>query len=958
MKSILILAFSLALAACVTDEYDLKNGINTDIAFGGDSLSVPIGETDSITLGKLIGDQDISVLTKSSTGAYALNLKSSSVVKLDAIKPVSFAVGAINTPLIKTNSIDVNFPSFSLDEFNISSPVVIPDISISSIGISGISDSYPFEQTPPTITVPPGTPNNTSFSIPINITDNRTIPQNLNFINTNQELDKINNVIFDNDIVTLTLKKILPADVIEDVSKIISFRIDFPTEFTLSLVEPTKPGKIENNSSFVISNYEGTGDFTVSFRINSIDLSNVDQKSGAGLNEMHYNKNIYYSMNYQLQSHILSQNVPNINSNTKIGINVALKAAAPLVKDAQILTKSFAVNLQTANGNSNVNTDVANIPSDISKVNFLTFSGNPTLKLTIDDPFGGKFLFNAGKCDITFPNSFDYTNGSKTLSIPASQLLGSSNIVGISGITLNKPVVPLTHTISISDQLTYQISGLMVAPTTISLNEMQGYKNKSLNIKALCSPFQIENANVNTNSITFPIQDQNTTTNITELVSKDVKKIFSISLKNPSTLTFKIIISKLPKFETINFKNYTIELPGFLKFADSDNLTNNKLVLNEGFNLSTGFSKELHLVGFDWNSVGGNVLNADGTFSQDIAIKMTGSVYVNSTENLDSKSFTSTQIEVQPSITIGDMDLSVISGEIKPKIDQISQSVKVDLPAALKNENNNLDIKNPVIEFEIGNSMGIAIDLPLNLIPISKGVAVPNATISTSLHISETSVMGQTTWSKFRLSAAATGITDDHQIVIIPNLANLLKTIPDSISITAVPAISGNKQTVDLYSPKNQIDLNYNVNVPLEFGSGFKIQINDTIPNLNKSLQDILKFTRNIEIIAQVENQIPMNFGFKVTPCNTAGKVIDGITVSSDSILYNNADPIKFGLKETAAGALDQLDKLILTISASKNYATSLIPLKASQFIKLKLKVLLPKGVTISSTKSAVAKKK
>ena len=216
------------------------------------------------------------------------------------------------------------------------------------------------------------------------------------------------------------------------------------------------------------------------------------------------------------------------------------------------------------------------------------------------------------------------------------------------------------------------------------------------------------------------------------------------------------------------------------------------------------------------------------------------------------------------------------------------------------------------------------------------------------MHIAAATVLGQTTWSKFRISKSLEFYPDGFTSIPIANLPNLLKIIPDEIAINITPTVVGEKHYVDLYSAKNQLDLKFNVNVPLDFGQDFKIQYKDTISDLKNKLLDVLKMTKNVDILAVVESKIPMSLALNLKPLDGNNHEITGITITADSILYDSKIPLVFGLKETESGALGKLDKFIYTISASKNIATSMIPLKSNQFIILELKARLPKGITLS----------
>jgi hypothetical protein len=197
------------------------------------------------------------------------------------------------------------------------------------------------------------------------------------------------------------------------------------------------------------------------------------------------------------------------------------------------------------------------------------------------------------------------------------------------------------------------------------------------------------------------------------------------------------------------------------------------------------------------------------------------------------------------------------------------------------------------------------------------------------------------------LTKIPSAIIDDYQNITLDNLSNLLKTLPDLIDVQVTPTITGERHKVDLYSTKNQLDVKYGLNVPLEFDEDFKIQFSDTIDGLKSSLEEILKMTNNIEIVGVVNSKIPLNLSFKVTPLDSSNKTIAGIALTADSIKYNSLEPISFGLKETEVGALKTMDKIILQVSASKNASLSLIPLKSDQYFIVELRVKIPKGISV-----------
>ena len=142
MKSILIFLFSLAFTACVTDDYDLNKGLNTDVSVGGDSLTLTIAKTNKILLGSIVDKASLDILKKSSTGGYSLQIKDSTGVSINALNPVSFSIAPIAINPINTNLASVSIPSFNINPITIASNLPFPTIDVSSIVLPSMNESY------------------------------------------------------------------------------------------------------------------------------------------------------------------------------------------------------------------------------------------------------------------------------------------------------------------------------------------------------------------------------------------------------------------------------------------------------------------------------------------------------------------------------------------------------------------------------------------------------------------------------------------------------------------------------------------------------------------------------------------------------------------------------------------------------------------------------------------------
>ena len=80
-------------------------------------------------------------------------------------------------------------------------------------------------------------------------------------------------------------------------------------------------------------------------------------------------------------------------------------------------------------------------------------------------------------------------------------------------------------------------------------------------------------------------------------------------------------------------------------------------------------------------------------------------------------------------------------------------------------------------------------------------------------------------------------------------------------------------QAISLGKNDYNINIDYNINVPLEF-ENLRIFYNDTIEDLSSDLADITDKVKHLEISAVVDNAIPVDLTLSVEPRNEAGEII------------------------------------------------------------------------------------
>lgn len=948
-----ILISAFVFTNCIDDEYDLSSGINTEMSVGGDSLSFPIIKTTKIYLDSMMNSQDIEMLRRMADSTYSFQLLDSMKASLGTLSPITISVPAMSIPPMSLSFADMDLPSFNLDPVTFETKIETPNFDLENLVINPINTTY--SQTFPIETVLSQSNSKrqkakaeTSVIGPFQKTVNQSINESL-FVLYPKELKKINKIFFKNTKVTLTFDKtntnLLNLTSHSDTIK--EFRIDFPTDYALST--PTGLNSRIEGSSFVIKNAvltKGVNIFTASFVIESLDVSNIFQYGS-----LNYNKPINYSINYGFKG---ETNDISLLLGKEVEYKVSLKTT-PVINDIEIVTNTFtSSDVQT--GSYTISKLVQNIPSEISEIKSVSFANNANLQISIPDPGFYPFTFTAGNCQIELPKSiiFKPATGLNTttnvLTIPYNQIFGTKTLE-ISGLDINKTIPEGQNSFTFTDQIKYTISGVAIGSQTTTLNNISAMNNKKVIISGTCKGLTPENAELKTRRITIDLAKNTSSIKINKFVSKDVKRLYSADLKTPSDITFKINIDNFPgTIDSIFFDNYVIQLPEYLKFKEGNVNSKNQVILNRGFKVSEGFTKTLTLEKLDFG-VNGKILE-NGTFVLNDEVSMQGKIFIKSsslnTSELDN-------IKIIPTVKINDLALSVIEGEITPVIPPKTKIMMLNFPDYLKQETTRLDLQNPVVTLQVGNTLGIAIHATVTMIPKRNGQVIEGATVSGELEIPAAKIIGQTSWYQYWIARTDAGISADYQPIVIPDISNLLNSVPDEVDIVVSPSLLGDRQIIDLYSTNNTLEMNYSLNIPLDFGTEFNICYTDTLISLKEKLQEIIKYTRQVDVMAIVDNKIPLDMNFNVVPLDSLKREISGISIeSADSIKSCNIDGsvqrnyLNLKISETSEGALDNLDAFAFKISAFKNSTIAGMPLKTDQYISLEIRVRIPDGLTIN----------
>ena len=465
--------------------------------------------------------------------------------------------------------------------------------------------------------------------------------------------------------------------------------------------------------------------------------------------------------------------------------------------------------------------------------------------------------------------------------------------------------------------------------------------------------------------VALPEKDVNSSTSIEfdEEVPEELLDLNTVKFDGTPKLVVDIQFEapeEVTKLELVD----TIQFPKFIVFDDKDNIIDeeNCLIINGEMDVDAGYHVELDIAEFDFAENPIQEVGSEKRLHIDGAVTLDGQLRV--TVRGDGTLPGTVTVGIMPQVSIDEMKLGEITGKVNVDIEEVNEEVDLgDIPDFLKDKDVVLDIEHPVIMLEVGNTTGVPVLADLTLTPLADGSPIENGIIELrreerDIVVKAADEMGEYTWSNFFISNSKAGIEPGFAFVEVPNLPNLIRQIPDVIQINmTAEADPEAEHRFDLSHGDYEMNVRYNVHVPLTFGPDLQVIYRDTIDDFNSDIKDYVKYVTEVVMEMEVENTIPLGMMCRAVALDVDGRALSGIEVSTpqpieaagwdgnNTTLVMSAFTIE--LKETVAGTMEQLDGLALEITADANEGVEGASLKNNQYLRLSGKMRIPGGITV-----------
>lgn len=338
-----------------------------------------------------------------------------------------------------------------------------------------------------------------------------------------------------------------------------------------------------------------------------------------------------------------------------------------------------------------------------------------------------------------------------------------------------------------------------------------------------------------------------------------------------------------------NAEHFYIEMPPYLVFDETDENTHigegHKLYLDHVIehNEEKGhkhFTSDYKIVGLDFSYLGENGIEVlNGRIKDHADLEVHGVLRSDTIVMSVSDMTHINDVWVAPELVFETIEVATVEGVFKPEIDPIDESVEIDLGDDLDFiYEGTFDFANPQLFVTINNDAPLMVRGDITMMGYdNNGVAIDASRIETNLGIKAEYE------NKYYITRHATTV-EGYETIQIPNLNELMKQVPDRVSIHIAPEVDNSEGTkIVTLGKEMSVSGSYELVVPMDFDY-LKLEYTETVEDvLGDTPEDITDYVTEIKSVTLsmvVDNTVPATFSPKVVAYKKdTNIVLNGINV-------------------------------------------------------------------------------
>ena len=378
---------------------------------------------------------------------------------------------------------------------------------------------------------------------------------------------------------------------------------------------------------------------------------------------------------------------------------------------------------------------------------------------------------------------------------------------------------------------------------------------------------------------------------------KEVKRVRKITFAEPVKLDVVLDIrgaddnshGMLEEVRELLFDGIRVKFPEYIDLGDDQPVDNGELVLlgSAVYNEDTKtlqYTKTVNVESIDFSKTDkGYYEIVGGAIDLSERVEINGNVRSADIVYFSLDNMTHiNNVVIESNFNLSEIKLASVEGLFEPEIDEISESLDLDFGEDMDFlKNAYIDFTNPYIKLTIDNSTGANVYADASIVGYDN----------------ESGEMDNTRM-EFNLSAEANAKTkilitrrdslvDGWKNEVLPNLNELLKTIPDRINVNIKAGVASDVYSVLNFGEDMAFNGEYEVNLPLAFDDmsleyTYTIEDpfgkNDTengYEDVSADENTIIKEIRGVSLSMNVKNSIPIGFAPSIIMYNKNGELMD-----------------------------------------------------------------------------------
>jgi len=389
-----------------------------------------------------------------------------------------------------------------------------------------------------------------------------------------------------------------------------------------------------------------------------------------------------------------------------------------------------------------------------------------------------------------------------------------------------------------------------------------------------------------------------------------------------STINLKVDFQNLASMVR-EFDKITLTFPSYMKLAWNGKMVEGNTITLDNVSTSVDLDEKIEIVGLDFTKKDklGELKIAKTSLGE--KIQLTGKVHMAVETSNYSFSSSISSVSMKNNLSMSDIKIYGATGKFNPTIDlNTLGNVHISgIPDFLKDGNVVVDLYNPLIYLTINSNLGIEGFAGGTLKSLKDGREIA------SVEVPEFAVKANgTTQVVICRNAAATEAGSDVEKVEVPNLSELVKTMPDEITFQANARANNQKAgTFKLGYHDYEVAPSYSIDSPIAFAEDACIEYSDDLDGWNDDIKDLnMADGAYVQLSAQVTSCVPAYLNVKATPVDVYGREIskDELEVEITGEIKASADgttpatsPLSVKILQKKADAFKKLDGLKVVVS-------------------------------------------